>query len=296
LSLATIKESTRRMNSRDAWEEISTIIDNYIRMARTELYERWKKWPLDLANREIYEVIGALLARQVTLATQLAGAPSIWNGHIAPLILRTMTETYITLAWIFGDSLDRSRKFILYGLGQEKLAIEHRKAQIEAAGDDVDKDSLIKHQEAWLNSQRFAFLTEVNIGSWSGIDTRKMAEEAGCLDLYRFAYTPFSAATHSMWHHVSRYNLVICPNPLHGYHGIPIDPPMEVDVDYFYRAAKYVEKAFKLFDEKTGIKPGVPSAFDKLVRDLDRFLERFSEVNSRDLRAADGSSTEDDAE
>jgi hypothetical protein len=261
-------------NNQDDWTKLSRIVDNYVRMVRAELHERWENWPVDLGKREMYETIGALLARQVTLATQLANAPAIWNGHVAPLILRTMTDTYITLAWIFDDPLDRARKFILFGLGQEKLEIEHRKAQLIADGKvDVDNDPLVKYKEAWLNSQRFAFLTEVNVGSWSGLSTREMAEEASCLDLYRYAYTPFSAATHSMWHHINRYNLTECPNPLHRHHNILIDPLMETDVDYLYRAAKYVQKTFNLFDRKTSVKSDVPSALAELVQALERFDE-----------------------
>ena len=110
------------MSDQDTWRAVVSLSENYVRMVRAELSERWEKWQLDLVNREMYEVIGALLARQVTLATQLASAPSIWNSHISPLIFRTMTETYITLAWIFIDPLDRAQKFILYGLGQRKAA------------------------------------------------------------------------------------------------------------------------------------------------------------------------------
>ncbi len=36
--------------------------------------------------------------------------------------------------------------------------------------------------EAWVNAQRFEFLTEVNVGSWSEQPVRDMAEEAGGLD------------------------------------------------------------------------------------------------------------------
>jgi hypothetical protein len=100
-----------------------------------------------------------------------------------------------------------------------------------------------------------------------------MAEEASCLDLYRYAYTPFSAATHSMWHHINRYNLTECPNPLHRHHNILIDPLMETDVDYLYRAAKYVQKTFNLFDRKTSVKSDVPSALAELVQALERFDE-----------------------
>ena len=246
----------------------------YATMARAELGERWQKWKLDLTQREVHEVVGALLARQVSLATQVADAPSIWNGHIAPVILRTMTDTHITLAWILRDPVDRARKYIMYGLGQEKLNIEHRKAQLEVQGIDPNTDPLIKASEDWLNSQRYTFLTEVNVGSWAGIDTRSMADEAKCLDLYNFAYTPFSAATHSMWQHVSKYNLVPCTNPLHGYHRIPVAPDTPFsDVDYFYNAAKYLDESLKLFDETFGVKTTAPSAFSALIEVLREFNE-----------------------
>ena len=255
----------------------------YIKLARSELEERWHKWKLDLTKREVHEVVGALLARQVSLATQVADAPSIWNGHIAPIVLRTMTDTHITLAWILCDSLDRARKYIMYGLGQEKLHLEHRKAQLESEGIDPKTDPILKASEDWLNSQRYTFLTEVNVGSWAGIDTRTMADEAGCLDLYNFAYSPFSAATHSTWQHVSKYNLVPCTNPLHGYHRIPVAPDTPfADIDYFYNAAKYLEKSFKLFDETFEVEISAPSAFIA----LDEFL--------RELNGSNGESSEGD--
>jgi hypothetical protein len=253
----------------DGWEKVERIIESYVNGVRTELAARWEQWQLDLMKPELHEVVGALLARQVTLATQLASSPGTWNAHVAPILLRSMTDVHITLAWILKDPLERSRKFTLYGLGQQKLILEHRKATLAADGKDAAQDPVVKATEAWLNCQRFDFLTEVNVGSWSEVPVRDMAEEAGCLDLYRYAYTPFSAATHSMWHHVSRLNLQICENPLHRYHKVPIDPDMSPDADYLYRAAKYVEKSFKLFDQAFSIGPGIPSAFEKLCNELE---------------------------
>jgi len=269
------------MSEKSDWQELVAMADQYVQMVRDELAERWDNWTLDLVNREMFEVIGGLLARQVTLATQLAHAPSIWNGHIAPIVLRTMTDTYISLAWILGDPLDRAQKFILYGLGQEKLNLEHRKVALAADGYNPDDDPLVEATETWINSQRYTFLTEVNIGSWSGKSTREMADEAGCLDLYRYAYTPFSAATHSTWVQVSRYNLVTCPNPLHGYHKVPIDPLVNyIDPDYLYRAAKYVDKSFRLFDARTGVKTSIPSALDALAESLKEFYANDQDKES----------------
>jgi len=257
------------MNNQNDWGKVKLMIKKYIEMIHEELSVRWQQWDKDLSKSEMYEVIGALLARQVTLATQLAQAPAIWNGHIAPIILRSMVDNYITLAWILKDPEERSQKFISYGLGQEKLQIEHRKARLK--GKDNKEDPLIQIKEDWLNTQHYSFLTEVNIGSWSGLATRQMAEQADCIDFYNLTYIPFSAATHNMWNHVERYNLTRCPNPLHRFHRIPIDLPIEIaDVDYVYRAAKYVDKVFRLFDEFSQIRSRAVSAIKYLVCELEK--------------------------
>jgi hypothetical protein len=264
------------MSNETFWDDITIIINDYDENVRSELDGRWEKWEIDFAKLEMHEAIGALLARQVTLATQIARAPSIWNPHVAPIILRVMVDAYITLAWIFEDAHERSIKYILYGLGQEKLNLEHRKAQLEADGFNPSQDILMKYREEWLNAQRATYITEVSVGSWSGVDTRAMANEAGCLDIYRYAYTPFSAAVHNMWNHVGIFNLKTCNNPLHRYHKVPIDPDIDMDIDNLYRAAKYVFKTFKLFDEKTGIKHDIPSAFEKLLKAIDNLEEKYS--------------------
>ena len=261
------------------WAKLQDIIPTYVEKVRAELSDRWRVWSVNLAQAELHEVIGSLLARQVTLATQLASAPSIWNAHMAPIVLRSMTDVHITLAWILGDPWDRAKKFILYGLGQEKLVLEHRKAQAKEDGRDPGQDPIVTAGEVWLSSQRFAFLTGVNVGSWSGLQVRDMAQEAGCLDLYRSAYLPFSAATHSMWHHTSRLNLEYCENPLHRYHRVPIDPDLDVDPDYLYRAARYVEKAFRLFDATFALQPEAPSALGWLANSLDRLRSTDQEAD-----------------
>ncbi len=81
-----------------------------------------------------------------------------------------------------------------------------------------------------------------------------------------------------MWQHVSRYNLITCTNPLHGYHQVPIDPPTNwIEPDFLYRAAKYVQKSFDLFDEKTLIKVSAPSAFKMLIKSLKELYDGDSD-------------------
>ena len=247
-------------------KDVMAIADDLVQGLRAELHARWDAWDLDLTKPYLHEVIGGLVARQVTLATQLAQAPPAWNGHVAPLILRAMTDAYITLSWIFRDPEKRTDSYVKYGLGQRKIFLEHFKAALAEKGEkEPAKNPIVKAMTDQLNAQRFEHFTEVSVGSWSERSTRQMAEEAGCLDLYRMAYTPFSTAVHNMWTHIADHNLRRCRNPLHQFHSVPEDPDLELDIDYVYRAAKYVAKTFDLFDRETGVSVDTPSSFDSFV-------------------------------
>lgn len=232
---------------------IIDMMDRYCEAVQLGLSERWSKLEVDLFNTAPHEVAGALIARQATLTVQLARSPGNWNGHIAPLFLRSMVDAHISLAWVLRDPEVRATQFILYGLGQEKLILEHLKQhQADAANPDDRMAEMIEVREGWLNSQRHDFMTEVNVGSWSGQNTREMAEEADCSGLYKYAYLPFSGVTHNMWQHIAIYNLKPCTNALHKYHRIPSMDDMPLDPDYVYRSAKYVSRSYELFDSVFG--------------------------------------------
>src|SRR5262249_45346466 len=116
---------------------LSNTLSEYIRLARREFDERMGAWDIDIFEKETNEVIGGLLARQLSLAINVAKSPSIWNAHILPIILRCMADVYITLCWISKDARARARQFVEYGLGQEKLAIEKFR---ESLSEETDPD------------------------------------------------------------------------------------------------------------------------------------------------------------
>jgi len=227
-------------------------ISRFIELADLGLSERWSMLPKDIYENHQCEVIGALLARQVTLAKRMARNPEFCDVHIGPIMLRVMIDNHITLAWILKDPAARSKLFVLHGLGQDKLFLEHLKAEAED-GSNPDLQNLIEAKERWINNQQYSFLTTVNLGSWSGLNTRDMAEEANCLDLYRYAYTPFSSCVHNMWNHVGRLNVDQSGNPLHKYLLVPCDPEMEPEFDLLLNCAKYLEKSFRIVDETFGL-------------------------------------------
>lgn len=228
-------------------------ICTYLKLVREGFDERWQKLPKDAFESEITEAIGALLARQVSVARRIARNPGVWDWHIGPILLRTLVDTHITLAWILADPLSRARKFVSFGLGQEKLQIEHLKA-VNAENNDTDIASLIEVRQEWVTAQRYMFLLEVDVGAWSGMSTRDMAEEVGLQSLYNFAYAPWSSCTHSMWNHVGKFNLRFDGSPLHRYLKAPFDPEFEPQMDVLYNSAKYLGLSFDAIDQHFGLK------------------------------------------
>ena len=169
-----------------------------------------------------------------------------------------MADVHINVAWLLLDPAERCLKFISFGLGQAKLELEHRRAEIGDRDPTAEAAASSEALQGWIDGQRANFLQDVDLGKWAGLSVRQMADEAGCLDFYNFVYTPFSACAHSMWHHIARYNLVACDNPLHRYHRRPMSPALEPDFHYLLLAAKYWDKTLAAFDRQFGIAVAYP--------------------------------------
>ncbi|MBS4035306.1 MAG: hypothetical protein KGZ85_12625 [Ignavibacterium sp.] len=252
---------------------ISKLMHDYEVIIDKGVIIRFNKVPKNLYNKATYEVIFALIARQASLAKRVSRNPDIWDYHIGPLILRSLIDNYINIAWIIKDPEDRAIKFVRHGLGQEKLNVEHYEKNLE-------KDSLVEKiidaKKDWIEMQRYCFLTEVNVGSWSGLSTREMAEQADCLDLYNYAYTPFSACTHSTWNHVGRFNIDVSDNPLHKYSFVPSDIEFDYCFDVLMHSAKYMTKVFYLIDNHYNLIVKLENPYDYWVNNFESLKNSLS--------------------
>lgn len=230
-------------------EEIYKMVGSYVELLRESFETIWGMVPIEADKLEAYSVIGALLSRQVTLSMEMMRSPGTWNGHSAPLYLRSMTDLQITLGWILEDIVERSRKYIMHGLGEAKLSMEHYKAELELNPDDssaAQVQGMIDRYSHWINSQRREFTVEVNLGNWAKLDYYAMSREIDKESLYKFAYRPFSHAAHNMWPHVSVYNTRNCKNALHRNHLIPVLHEPKFEPDFMYRSCKYVHQTYEL--------------------------------------------------
>ncbi len=241
----------------DTYKLLQEFAIDYIENVRSGFDKRLSLITPEIYNENLHQSVGGLLSRQATLAIEMAKAPSTWNGHVAPLFLRSMVEVYITLSWILDDRAERSEKYVKYGLGQAKLYIEYLEQAIREDSEffDVERtQEAIYASKEWLNRQWADWATEVNVGSWSGMSVREMAKEVDIESIYKYAYVPLSGAIHSTWQHVGGYNVKVCENPLHKFHLVPCIVDSQIEPDFIYRSAKYVSLSYQLFDRKLDIR------------------------------------------
>jgi hypothetical protein len=264
-------------------------IRQFIELADAGLSERWRLLPKDIYENHQCEVIGALMARQVTLAKRMARNPAFWDVHVGPILLRVMIDNHITLAWTLKDLAVRSKQFVQYGLGQAKLYVEHLKVKNED-GTNPGLQQMIEAMERWIDIQQYSFLTNVDLGSWSGLTTREMAEQADCLDIYRYAYNPFSSAVHNMWNHVGRLNMGQSGNPLLKYMLIPGDPEMQPEFDLFLNCTKYLQESFCIVDETFNLQCSTLLPYDYWLNQPDGkpIKPTSNQADSSDLLSDEG--------
>ena len=73
---------------------------------------------------------------------------------------------------------------------------------------------------------------------------------------------------HSTWNHISRIELPMCANPLHGGHYVPRMRPAPGHGGFFELAAKYLDKTYSLVDRKLGLHVDVPSTYAAIFSDI----------------------------
>ena len=87
------------MNRQEFNDTLETVIEEYRNNISVELKERWNSWNIEINSKEIYEVIGGLLCRQVILMRHFAIARAAWNSDLAPIFHRTQIDNFISLSW-----------------------------------------------------------------------------------------------------------------------------------------------------------------------------------------------------
>jgi len=260
--------------------KFNKVLNKYIENIQKELTARWNENNIDIEERELEEVIFGMLSRQVSITIYYLSSPIMWNGDAGTIILRTIAENIINISWILKeDSLNRARMFIKYGLGQEKLQLEHRKNEMEGRETSEEEQNMIETQDLFLNRERYTFLTDVNLGSWSDKPILKIAEEADCRDFYHYVFTPFSNSAHGTWNHIMKYSLKTSSNPLHCLVKRPIFLDLEPDPHFAELSMRYLDKSFGIYDKYHKPKKIIKSSYENYLADINKLIEKQSKKN-----------------
>ena len=260
----------------DKLKELLEMTHRYREELIGEVRDRWTRIRIDLSNPLKDEVLGGLIARQARLATAIAINPTLWSVDIARILLRCMVDTHITLVWLATKGTEKDfEQFVEYGLGQEKLLLEHMNARL----DELDPNSAILRKEiegmrSWINSQLITDFLPVNVGSWTKKSVREMAEDTGSLAIYNLSYTPFSSVVHGMWNAIAKINLKFCINPLHRLHRVPSleEPPIYLEAAR--HAAQVMDESFHAWELAKSVEPLQSTAGSRLREAVEKWIAR----------------------
>lgn len=263
------------LQTQEELQEIVNIGIDYKIQLFNAVKKAWFKCKIDLLSPNKTEVLGGLLSRQMRLATAIMINPELWTVDIGRILLRCMVDCDITLAWLVQHgAAEDFKKFIEYGLGQEKLLLSHLEDVVEKQPEFHEIKSSLEEGKDWINTQLFTFLLPVNLASWTTKTIRQMAEETNRMDIYNLSYSPLSAVLHGSWNAIAKINLQLCYNPLHKLHRIPQfeDPPLYLET--MLQANKIMEKSFTEWKTAVCIDDSIADISQKLERKINEILLR----------------------
>lgn len=178
----------------------------------------------DLYDTDRYEVLTGITARALRIASSAIHSPSQWTLEHSAASMRALVEALIILTWLTNrEDPDMYERFKDYGRGRVKLLKLHWEEFADTL-DEVPTEvaAQIEDLNRFVNQDIDEEFQSIDLGgTFSGIDTRKMAYEVGLEREYRLAFAPSSSDTHGEWGHLDRYVLTRCVNATHRWHRIP---------------------------------------------------------------------------
>lgn len=139
-------------------------------------------------------------------------------GVLGRLGLRTILEAHISLRYLlFIDDDDLWKKWRTYGASQAKLNALRFDESMEAPK-HIDQSTI----EAIAGEDLWEEFLNIELGSWSGLDLRKLSNKAGAKDAYDAHYSWTSGYSHGTWGPIRESCFETCGNPLHRLHRYPL--------------------------------------------------------------------------
>jgi len=214
----------------------------------------------DLYDPRHGEVLFGLFARATRLYVFMTEDALLWARDVSGMLLRPLAETAITFVYLAkAGTAEDFKRFIQYGEGQQKLLMLHLQDNYpnQRSLEGRSSKELADEFDVWPE------MLDIELGHWSGKDTRRLAQLAGLEDLYRLVFNPAGSDLHGSWLSLKSSNLVRCAEPLHRWHRLPTytEPP------FFVNTAIAAQKLYERCREeavKTLEYPAAPEALNDL--------------------------------
>lgn len=177
----------------------------------------------DLYNPVRHEVLSGIVSRNRRAVAIVLGNPMMWSSEHGSGTVRALVEARIVLAWLLHKNDPVLYvKFQEYGRGHLKLLKLHLEAYVdkqenasqELIANIADLDSIVNRDI----SEEFQNISIQP--NFAGVSVRKMADDVGMADDYRFLFAPASSTFHGEWPALDQFALVQCKNPMHRGHRI----------------------------------------------------------------------------
>lgn len=152
----------------------------------------------------------------LSIVTEIASS-SVGTGILTRLGLRTILEIHISLRYLtLKDDNQLWTKWRTYGAGQAKLnALKFDELVEPPKFINTDTLESIAGEDLWEE------FINIELGSWSGADLRKLSEQAGLKSSYDQYYSWSSTYSHGTWGAIREVCFNTCGNPLHRLHRYP---------------------------------------------------------------------------
>ncbi|WP_121555933.1 DUF5677 domain-containing protein [Gibbsiella quercinecans] len=157
----------------------------------------------------------------LTILSEIASS-NVRTGILARLGLRTILEAHINLRYLtLKDDKELWSKWRTYGAGQAKLnALKFDEL--------VDSPNFINPEilESIAGEDLWEEFINIDLGSWSGADLRKISDSVGLKPVYDQYYSWSSTYSHGTWGAIREVCFNTCGNPLHRLHRYPKESPL----------------------------------------------------------------------
>lgn len=208
LALMEEKETPTNIEADVSRENISQLIK--------KLEEHWSNTHSTTGVDARHDTVFGFTLYVLRVLDELLGI-NIGTGILGRLGLRTILECHISLHYLLCKDEEKLwKKWRTYGSGQAKLNALRFDELI-----DAPKHIDIKTIEAIAGEDLWEEFLNIELGSWSGLDLRKLSEKSGIKDAYDAHYSWTSGYSHGTWGPIREACFETCGNPLHRLHRFP---------------------------------------------------------------------------